>query len=412
MAQNEAEKPNSNGDNGNSTGAGEPEQTKDPVSAPPEGLSSEDNAALQTKAEELVKKMEEGTDRTLEDRLRNIGSQAQRKAAAELELLRMPLGSMLKDEGPSGRLSKDLLELRNTLDKINPHQLSRPGMFGRIVGWIPVIGPVLRRMRIPLALKKIQARYEPVSKQVEKIKDRLEAGIEALIQDNVELEQIYDGVKEHQFVVMKNAYLGELLMNRLNSMLEKADDPEQQRVVESVLHAVSMRTQDLRVMEQANMQFFASIDMTEENNKNLQQNVRRTIDITGNLITVALSIQIALQTQKKVMEATKATQEYAGELLAANAASVREQGAEIREMANNPVIALDKVKSAFDDLMAAIEDAEGAKRKGIENAQKGISMLSDMTSEIGDRISALQAGKEEPAAEESGEDDDPGSVEA
>jgi uncharacterized protein YaaN involved in tellurite resistance len=116
------------------------------------------------------------------------------------------------------------------------------------------------------------------------------------------------------------------------------------------------------------------------------------------LLTVGLAIQAALSRQKKVLEATKATQEYAADLLQANAAAIRQQSGEIADLHTNPVLALDKVKKAHDDLLAAIEETEVVKRKGVEKANEGIAALTEMSKTMSEKAGALRPEDEQDKA--------------
>ena len=56
-----------------------------------------------------------------------------------------------------------------------------------------------------------------------------------------------------------------------------------------------------------------------------------------------------------MLEATQRTREFLGDLIAANASSIRQHTEEIGDIYNNPVIAIDKIEQAHNDLMEAHE---------------------------------------------------------
>ena len=97
----------------------------------------------------------------LADGITGIGNQSQRKAGTELELLKGRMGEILSGDGAGAQISKELVDLRIDLDQINPHQVGRAGLAGKIVGTVPFFGATARR-----TLQKIAIRYEPVSRQV------------------------------------------------------------------------------------------------------------------------------------------------------------------------------------------------------------------------------------------------------
>ncbi|MFA6009698.1 MAG: toxic anion resistance protein [Desulfobacteraceae bacterium] len=341
-----------------------------PAALPPEAVSD-----IQSKALTISNEFEtKSQDREFMNGLMNLGSEAQQNASRKLELLKGKVGTLLNDlDGEGAKIPKDLVDLRMMLDKINPHKIEKKGFFSKLLGKVPGVGD---------RLKEIAVRYESVQTQIDIIVNNIREGRDTLIRDNISLEQLYDDVKFQQVAVQKNAYLGELLIAELEKRVAAAADPVLKQKLEMALHSIAMRVQDLRTMEQVNMQFFVSIDLTTNNNHLLAQAVDRTLTVTTNVITVGLAIAAALANQKRTMEATKATQEYAGNILASNAAAIRQQTTEIAQMYNSPVLALEKVQKSYDDLMAAMDEVEKVKRQGIETAKKGMAQLSDMSQSL------------------------------
>lgn len=341
-----------------------------PAALPPEAVSD-----IQSKALTISNEFEtKSQDREFMNGLMNLGSEAQQNASRKLELLKGKVGTLLNDlDGEGAKIPKDLVDLRMMLDKINPHKIEKKGFFSKLLGKVPGVGD---------RLKEIAVRYESVQTQIDIIVNNIRDGRDTLIRDNISLEQLYDDVKFQQVAVQKNAYLGELLIAELEKRVAATTDPTLKQKLEMALHAIAMRVQDLRTMEQVNMQFFVSIDLTTNNNHLLAQAVDRTLTVTTNVITVGLAIAAALANQKRTMEATKATQEYAGNILASNAAAIRQQTTEIAQMYNSPVLALEKVQKSYDDLMAAMDEVEKVKRQGIETAKKGMAQLSDMSQSL------------------------------
>ena len=155
------------------------------------------------------------------DSVTSVGIQAQRKAKSELELLRGRVGDMITREGTGAEVSKDLAELRVALNQINPHELGQPGTTRRLFSMVPVVGKFTADFRV---LERIAIRYEPVSRQISVIEDRLGEGRMMLARDNLELRQLYEQLEAQQLPIQKNAYLGQLVMERLLQVIERTED--------------------------------------------------------------------------------------------------------------------------------------------------------------------------------------------
>ena len=365
----------------------------------PANLPDAEAEELRERARGLVAQLDAAPeDRRLARSLGALGSDAQQRAGREIDLLKAKVGTLLNDlDGPGAKIPQGLLQLRKTMDTVNPHVLaSKPrGLISKLLRKAPVIGDVLA---------DIAVRYESVQTQIDAIVGGLRAGKDELLQDSLELDRLYEQVRAAQSEVQKAAYLGEMLWQGLEQQLGAATDAAERQRLETLVHRVAMRVQDLRTMEQVNTQFFVSIDMTVQNNDHLSDAITRTVTVTSSLLTVGLAIQAALANQKKIMDAVQETQDYTADMLAANAASIRQQTAEIGDMYKNPVLALDKVKQAYDDLMGAMDQMDEIRRAGTESARAGITQLEEMTTGLAPKAEALRASREfELPTEEGGE---------
>jgi uncharacterized protein YaaN involved in tellurite resistance len=366
----------------------EPVGIKEPEA--PQGITEDETQDLKSQAVDLVQQLESvsgSEEMELIDSVTNLGIQAQRSAGAELDLLRVRVGDMLTDDGPRAEISTDLVELRVALNQINPHELSRPSSIRSVLSVFPFVDRLTPPIKV---LEKIAIRYEPVSRQVAVIETKLREGRMMLSRDNIELRKLYEQIEAQQLPIQKNAYLGELVMQQLGELLERITDPLKSERVRNALHDVSMRVQDMRTMETVHTQFFVSIEMTRQNNNRLGQAVERTLSLATNVITLGLAIQTALARQKRVLEATQRTQEFLGDVIAANAATIKKHTEEIGDLYNNPVVAMDKITQAHTDLIEAMDLADRLKQEGIDNARENIAKLSQMSAELQQRANGLR----------------------
>jgi uncharacterized protein YaaN involved in tellurite resistance len=320
------------------------------------------------------------------DRVTAIGVQSQRRAGAELDLLKTRIADLMSQEGSGAEISKDLVELRLVLNEINPHELSKPGIFRKLLSFLPFVGKFPSLLKI---LERIAIRYETVSRQVLVIENKLRDGRSMLRRDNIELRKLYEQVEDQQLPIRKSAYMGIYLMQQLSRLLTNIDDPLEEERIRNALHDVSMRVQDLRTMDEVHIQFFVSIEMTRQNNNRLAQSVDRTLSLASNMVMVGLAIQTALARQKKILEATQRTQEFLGNMILSNAAAIKRHTEEIGDVYNNPIVAVEKITQAHNDLIEAMEIANKLKQQGIEFARENIAKLSQLTADLQQRSQGL-----------------------
>ncbi|HEU4390539.1 MAG TPA: toxic anion resistance protein [Blastocatellia bacterium] len=353
----------------------------------PKGITHEEAEELRARACALAQQLEEASgskEMEIIDSVTTLGLQTQRQAASELGLLKGRIKDTLNRQDPTGQVTNDLLELRLALKQIAPPELSHPSLFDRLLDIVPFSRRLLR------LLEKIAMRYELVSRQVVVIETRLRQGRIMLTRDNVELRKLYEQVESQQPAVRKNAYLGDLLMQEIQALMERTAEPRKREKIQSALHDVAMRVQDLRAIEEVHSQFFVSIEMTRQNNTRLGQAVERTLTLATNVVTVGLAIQVALARQRRVLEATQRTRQFLGDMIVANAETIKRHTQEIGDVYSEPVIAVEKITQAHNALLEAIDMANQLKQDGIASARENISKLSHLAGVLEERFTGAR----------------------
>lgn len=348
------------------------------------GVPADVAQALDERVEEIVRQVAEATgskEMEVIDTISAVGIEAQRHGGRELESLRVRVADMLASDGIAGQVTKDLVNLRLELAKIAPR--SNANGPARVLRALPFGGGALRQ------LERIAIRYESVSKQIVTIERRLAEGRAILRTDNAQLREIYKEVESQQDPILRNIYLGKAIIARLEQLVETIEDPRKHERLQTLLFDVAMRVQDLQTMREVHTQFFVSIELTRINNSRLSQAVDRTLSLTTSTLTVGLALQGALSNQRRVLDATRRTRAFLGDLIVANAASIKQQATEIGDVYRDPVIALEKLEQAHRDLEEAVEIASKLEAEGIQQAKSNIRRLHEMTQELSQKSNSL-----------------------
>jgi uncharacterized protein YaaN involved in tellurite resistance len=360
----------------------------------PTGMSDEEAQQVRREASALVDQLAHASgsgEFELLDDISNVGLTAQQRAASQMGLLKTSIGSLLSEGGASKEIANGLRDLRLALNAVNPHELTGPSIRDRIVGVLPFggkQGPLVRR------LNKIALRYEPASRQAAAIEAKLRDGRAMLVRDNAELRQMYEEVEAHQLSVQRNAYAGEVLMQRLGELIEQTEDPAKLERVRGAMFDVTIRVQDLRLIEEVHLQYFASMELTRQNNHRLGQSVERTLALATNVVTVGLAVQAALVRQQRVADAAQRTREFLGDLVAANASTIRQHTEDIGDLYRSPVIAIEKLSQAHDDLVEALGAASRMQQEGIDSGRESIARLTEMSADLEQKVSGLLPARE------------------
>jgi uncharacterized protein YaaN involved in tellurite resistance len=353
----------------------------------PQGMSEAELEDLKMRARTIACDLRDAAgsnEMEIVDSVANLGMQAQRRAASDLALLKGRVGDAFSRDGAADRVSRDLVELRTSLRQIAPAESARQRWITGVLRFLP-----FRRNFVRL-LETIAVRYEPVSRQVVVIENKLREGRMMLHRDNIELRKLYEQAESQKPEIQKNAFLGELLMQELEELVRQTPEPQKKETLESALYDLAMRVQDLRTIDEVYTQFFVGIEMTRRNNTRLAQAVERTMTLASSVILVGLAIQIALARQKKVLEATQRTREFLGNMVVANAEAIRQHTEEIGDVYKEPVIAVEKISRAHDALLEAIDRADRLRQEGIASARENIARLGELSAVFEARVRGIK----------------------
>lgn len=78
-----------------------------------------------------------------------------------------------------------------------------------------------------------------------------------------------------------------------------------------------------------------------------------------------------------------------GNIIAANAVAIRQHTEAIGDVYNNPVVAMDKINQAHDELMEAMDIAGQLKQQGIDSARENIARLGQLSAEMNQRAKGV-----------------------
>ena len=77
--------------------------------------------------------------------------------------------------------------------------------------------------------------------------------------------------------------------------------------------------------------------------------------------------------------------EFLGNLVMANAETIKRHTIEIGDVYNNPVIAIEKISQAHNELIEAMNIADRLKQEGIVSARENIAKLTQLSAELEQR---------------------------
>jgi len=356
----------------------------------PEHLTDEQDKELKDKADKAILDLKSADGSAVfdvEEKITNVGIQDQKATSSSLALLQERMGHVFYSDdkvSSSESLTKDIGNLQKALARVNPKDIQNEARF-RIIRIIPFFGNWIVKV-----LQETANRRLTLQEFIDHLESSLEHGQLMLRQDNAQLKVMYSDLEKKQKLVETDAYLAELLIERLEQLIaETPDEDKKKNGYNRVLFRVSARAQDLRAMENAHEQFFASIEMTRDNNDMLVATVERMLSLGMQVVYVAFAIHAALMRQKDVIAAEKGTREFLGNMILNNATMINRHVTEIGDLYKQPVIAMDKLEASIHQLELAIDATNRLNAEGIKIAKVNIEKVKQLTEEVKDKVGSL-----------------------
>lgn len=299
----------------------------------------------------------------------NLGTREQEKAGESLEALKRPVSDMMNN--PNNELPDQLTKLKDVVSDLEPNYLQEGKLkqfFSKIIRKSPA--------------DKYAKKYQSIESEVETIINSLLHGKDRLQEDNVMLHQLKDVARERIKGLNGQITVGKQLNQMLEEEVEKdewKDDPSPvQKGQQKVLSRVKNMQQAVLVLQQS----LASVDIIVENNDKLEEAIFNAITMTKNIITVTASIQLSLSNQKRVIDAVQSVNKTTESMLLNNAHMLKTNTEETLKTLEEPAIAMETFKKAYEDVYSAIEMTEQSNTRIIESSKQFITEMEQLNEQM------------------------------
>ena len=368
------------------------------VSVTPLSEVSHDFPATQTEAS--PKKLIDTLDEKHQEQARALAKQIDEKnlqaiisygAAAQKQLgefsHQMLSHVQAKDTGEIGDILNDLMERLNETDP-NDLVAENQGFFQKFFG------------KIKKSIYEMQAKYQEVGSQVDKIAIRLDHEKNGLLNDNLSLEQLYQRNKD--FFDALNIYIaaGEIKLAELQEILipealEKArvtgDQMDVQVVndLEQFLDRLEKRNHDLKLTRQMTIQQAPQIRLIQNTNQVLAEKIQSSITTTIPLWKNQIAIAMTLLRQKDAVTAQRQVSETTNQLIQKNSEMLKISTIETARENERGIIDLETLQKTQKDLIETLEETLKIQQEGRARRRKAEVELTNMEEDLRQKLLVL-----------------------
>jgi uncharacterized protein YaaN involved in tellurite resistance len=325
----------------------------------------------------------------LERELNVMGADAIKRARNLQTVMSSAVADALPQLESDSELATIIDETVLVTDQINPNSVTKKWLYK-----IPV-----KPLRMFL-VKRYIADFESTSGKINGMFDALEAGKEQMLQKMLELEAQWRSLKETDNSLQIEIQVAEEVQQALIDMDTSSLSEYDKEKYEAAAAKVARKLRDFQTIRVAISQFYVSIKQTADVQTQLDEAID-SLRLVGPIIFQnAVMINAAITQQKKISGAVNSVSESLGNALAANARVTKQNAEEVASLYNNPVLAMDKMELAFQDLNDAVNITRQARLDATSSARDMADSLKVMnkkfepiTQGVGDALEQATGGR-------------------
>lgn len=321
--------------------------------------------------------------------IESFARDTQRACGAQSRMLQQPIRELAAKGEDGGTVANALVELKTQVEDLDPGKFDfEAGWFSRLAGRLPWIGT---------PMKRYFTRFESAQTVIDAIDRSLAEGKAQLGRDNITLEEDQKVMRQLTRTLGELIALAQAIDAKLGYALEREIEPgenEQRAFIETELvFPLRQRVMDLQQQLAVNQQGVLAIEIIRRNNIELMRGVDRARQVTMSALQVAVTVALALQNQKLVLDRISALNTTTSSLIASTAEQLKTQGAQIHRQAAGATIDIETLKRAFIDINTAIDDIATYRREALPEMAQSITELDQLGAEAERSIEHMEQGR-------------------
>jgi uncharacterized protein YaaN involved in tellurite resistance len=315
--------------------------------------------------------------------IESFGVETMKNSAEKSSLLQVSVGNFSKMGDEGGAVAKGLLDLQRELKDLDPSiiDFTKTGLLGKLFN----------------PLRAYFAKYQKADSVISDIVVSLEEGKITLKNDNITLEIEQQSLRDLTKKLSKEIELGIVMDESISTQIEAAkaknEDIEKIKfVTEEIQFPLRQRIMDMQQMIVVNQQGIMAIEVVIRNNKELIRGVERAKNVTISALKISAIVASALYNQKIVLKKIQMLNATTNELISGTSKMLKEQGAEIHKQSMETNISVETLKTAFADVMSALDAISTYKQEALPKMKETINQFKEMAEKGELQIQQLEKG--------------------
>jgi len=145
-------------------------------------------------------------------------------------------------------------------------------------------------------------------------------------------------------------------------------------------------------MTVVNQQGIIAMEVVRRNNAELMRGVDRAKTVTVSALRTAVIVASALYNQRIVLQKITMLNQATNNIISSTSKMLKDQGAEIQKQSMDTGVSVDTLKTAFNDVMGALDSISQYKQSALPVMKNTIEQFRDLANKGEERISRLERG--------------------
>ncbi|MDQ6527750.1 toxic anion resistance protein [Flavobacterium sp. LHD-85] len=282
------------------------------------------------------------------------------------------------NSGEVGTLINDLL---TELNYVDVDQLEQ-SPFKRFLSKIPLLNKLITDV------KKLFQEYDRITVNIEKISNKVKAGMINSVKDNSALQTMFDGnvnlIKEME----KHIIAGQIRFKELNEELAVMEGNSAQYQDYQIsdkrtfINRLDKRLADMKIVRFILLQSLAQIRVVQNNNTSIAEKAQSILTTTLPVWKNQLTLAVALQRQKQNIEVQRRVSETTNTILQKNAEMLKQNSIEVAKENENTIVSLETLKMTTKSLIDTLTEVKQIHEQGTETRRQLDAGLQSLEQEL------------------------------
>jgi uncharacterized protein YaaN involved in tellurite resistance len=306
----------------------------------------------------------------------NFGSEIQNSISRQSDTF---LNNVRVQQG--GEVGSLINELLVELNYIDVDELNK-NAFQRFLSNIPLLNKMVTDV------KKLFQKYDKITANVDRISNKVKAGMINSVKDNTALQTMFDSnvnlIKELENHIVAGQLKFKELNQQLAEMEANAAQYQDYEIADkrTFINRLDKRLADMKVVRFIMLQSLAQIRVVQNNNNSIAEKAQSILTTTMPVWKNQLTLAVALQRQKQNIEVQKKVAETTNTILLKNAEMLKQNSIEVARESENTIVSLDTLKTTTKSLIDTLTEVKQIHEQGAQTRRDLDAGLQSLEAEL------------------------------